>query len=594
MSLIQQRPIFAALVLAALLAAFPDTAAAAGPRLRIGVVQMAQAPSIAGNRDRIVSGIAEAAQRGARVVVFPEAALMGQGSDDLAAVEAAVAAIRAAARERQVYVLFGATTHSPALRKNANWMLALAPDGRELLRYDKLYDHPKAEMPPVFEIDGVPCNAMICADRWLRGVEELPVQQGARISFELSCNSSVEWVPAFGWYWYVPRALRNSVWVVFANTGNLVSGVPPYPGGELRHGHSAIIAPDGRIVARSADDVAAVILAEIDVSEATRAEALARSSHPALRAFWAAGTKILAGEKVRVPDFAPLKSPATEITLAVAQTTGDVAAITAKIREARERQADLVAFPARAIPYAELGAVQDAARANRITVVVGAEYPAGGDVQPSTSATRQGSGAPRNSAFVIGPDGALLTRYDQLSARPPYERGSDPRTMWFLVKGVPAVVTVGHDGWWTELAELAALAGAQIHVHLDHDAAGGEAALLRRQFASNLASYLTFTACANVVDSAIWDDLRSYEERRAPIGRQLPESGAVAVYSQYSANLVTQATSAGELIVATRRVNPANIYHTRTIARKNPQMDAWFRFGAAHLFPSELAAKAKE
>ena len=83
-------------------------------------------------------------------------------------------------------------------------------------------------------------------DRWLRGIEEIPIQQGAQISFELSCNFACEWVAPFGWYWYVPRALRNNTWVVFANSGNKVSGVPDDPAAprELRHGHCAVIAPD--------------------------------------------------------------------------------------------------------------------------------------------------------------------------------------------------------------------------------------------------------------------------------------------------------------------------------------------------------------
>lgn len=221
-------------------------------------------------------------------------------------------------------------------------------------------------------IDGVPCSAMICADRWLRGIEEIPIQQGAQISFELSCNFASEWVAPLEWYWYVPRAMRNNVWVIFANTGNRLSGVSDTADPrQLRHGHSAIIAPDGRIAA--------------------------------------------------------------------------------------------------------------AARHDTETVVVGTEH--------------EGDGGRRNSAFVLGPKGAVLTRYDQLSAVAPFKLGVSPRQMWFRVKGVPAVVTIGRDALWSELAELAAVAGAQIHVHLDHDASSSPDASLRRlQVWSNMASFQTFTA----------------------------------------------------------------------------------------------------
>lgn len=565
-------------------------------QLRVAVVQMVQAPTLAGNRDRIIAGIMEGAKRGARVVVLPEAALMGEGSDQLNAVDEAIAAIRRATAERKVYAMFGAATHTPKQKKDVNWMLVLDPDGRDVLRYDKLYDQPSSAMPGVFKIDGIPCNTMICADRWLRGLEEVPIQQGAQISFELSCNSAIEWVAPFGWYWYVPRAVRNNVWVVFANTGNAVSGEAPYPGGSLRHGHSAIIAPDGRMVAGATDDVGTVIVADLNVREATRTEALARSRHPALEAFWAAGMKRQAGQDIAVPPFTPLKSPAIEITLAAAQVVDDVAAMEEKIREARHRNADMIAFPARAAPESALPRLQAAARASNMVVVFGAEHR--GTASQSSAAGGSGGGDARsalfNSAFVIGADGAILTRFDQLSATKPFEAGRDAAAMWFRVKGVPAVVTVGRDGLWSELAELAALAGAQIHVHLEHDRATGAAAKPRQQVWCNLASFLTFSATVNVVDSMIWDDLRGLEERRLPAGQRLAESGEVEVYSQFSANLIARAPGPDALLVATRRVNAANIYHSRTIARKNPQMDAWYRFGAASLQSAVLPAAAQK
>ncbi|HXJ00487.1 MAG TPA: carbon-nitrogen hydrolase family protein [Micropepsaceae bacterium] len=218
-------------------------------RLRVGVVQMALGQTIADNRDHIMAGISNAAAHSARVVVFPEGALRGQGSDQPALVEQAIEAIRQAACAAKLFALFGGSTCSPNSKKDANWMLVVGPDGRDVFRYEKIYDNHRAAMPGVFRIDGIPCGTIICADRWLRGVEEIPIQQGAQISFELSCNFASEWVGPYGWYWYVPRALRNNVWVVFANTGNKVSGVSDDPAAprELRHGHSAIVAPDGHM-----------------------------------------------------------------------------------------------------------------------------------------------------------------------------------------------------------------------------------------------------------------------------------------------------------------------------------------------------------
>ena len=155
---------------------------------------MAAGRTIEANRDRIVSGIAQAAARGVRVDVFPEGVLRGQGGDDAAVVEETVAAIRRAAHESRVYIVFGRFTYLSHLKKSANWMLVLDPDGKDVFRYEKLYDNHRAAMPGVFLIDGIPCGAMICADRWLRGIEEIPIQRGVQVSFELSCNFASEWV----------------------------------------------------------------------------------------------------------------------------------------------------------------------------------------------------------------------------------------------------------------------------------------------------------------------------------------------------------------------------------------------------------------
>jgi predicted amidohydrolase len=562
------------------LVSFPSQAVEKNPvpsRLKIGIVQMSLGATIEDNRDRIVSGIKKVAARGVRVVVLPEGALRGKGGDDPGLVEEAVAAIRRAARDRNVYVLFGGASYSPKAKKDVYWMFAVGPDGRDLFYYDKLYDKHDAKMPGVFQIDGVPCSAFLCADRWLRGVEEIPIQQGAQISFELSCNFASEWVGPYEWYWYVPRALRNNVWVIFANTGNKVSGASDNSDPrELRHGHSAVIAPDGRITAAARDDVETIVVAEVEVSQATRAEALARAAHPVLRSFWEAGLMLQSGQKIEAPPVPALKSPETEITLAVAQVTDNVAEIEAMIGQASAKHADLIVFPERATNEKALERLQAAARNHGVTVVVGVAH--------RVEERRH------NSAFVLGPDGSVLTRYDQLSATSPFQPGTDPRAMWFRVKGVPAVVTIGRDALWTELAELAAVAGAQILVHLDHDgAAGREPELRRLQVGSNLASFHTFTATANVTSSAIWDDLRDAEERRAVVrGLPQPDTGAVEVYSPFSANLVVRAGTGPQLITATRRVNRLNPHHPGRTSNFNPQMDAWHRLGARLIAPQEL------
>ena len=105
--------------------------------------------------------------------------MRGEGDNDSSLVAASIEAIRQTAKQHNVYVLFGGKTWSPEVKKVANWMYAVGPDGRDVMHYEKLYDNHRAAMPKLFLIDGIPCNAMICADRWLRGIEEIPIQQGA-------------------------------------------------------------------------------------------------------------------------------------------------------------------------------------------------------------------------------------------------------------------------------------------------------------------------------------------------------------------------------------------------------------------------------
>jgi hypothetical protein len=219
-----------------------------------------------------------------------------------------------------------------------------------------------------------------------------------------------------------------------------------------------------------------------------------------------------------------------------------------------------------------LDRMRAAARQNQIIVVVGARH-------------READGQ-RNSAFVIGPEGELLTRYDQLSATSPLIPGADPRAMWFRAKGVPAVVTLERDALWTELAELPAVAGAQLHIHLDHDADETPAASQHRlESWVTCASFLTFSATVGNREAILWDDLHSREESRAEVkGTPRPDPGNVEVLSPFSANLIARAKP-GELILTTRRVAASNPHHPYRTSNMNPQMKAWYELGARLVGP---------
>jgi predicted amidohydrolase len=210
-------------------------------------------------------------------------------------------------------------------------------------------------------------------------------------------------------------------------------------------------------------------------------------------------------------------------------------------------------------------------------------------------------GKKRNSAFVIGPDGTLLTRYDQLAVDRPqlFHAGSSPGSMWFRIKGVPSVVSIGGDAVWSELAELAAVAGAQTHFHISYDRDTSEEATLRRtQLWANLASYRTLTLTVNAASptttkspstganggSAIWGDIA--------IEREKPGTD-INLFSPYSADRLVKAGINEQIIYAAERVSQENP-HIELLRRKNPQMESWYTLGAQIMADGAMGSKKPE
>lgn len=162
--------------------------------------------------------------------------------------------------------------------------------------------------------------------------------------------------------------------------------------------------------------------------------------------------------------------------------------------------------------------------------------------------------------------------------------------MWFELKGVPGVVTIGRDGLWNEIAELAAVAGARLHVHLSRERVSGqEGVMRRRQIVATLASFSTLTVAANAGGaSAIWDDLSTREETRAFLrGQPIPNYGKVKVLSLFSANLVEEAGDGQSLVVAGRRVPGVNPHYPQRTANFHPAAGPWYLLGGRLLAGKE-------
>jgi len=573
------------------------TAWAGSGSWKIGIAQITLSDGLARNQKKILEYIREAASQRCRVVVFPEGALSAASGPTSPEIDQCLSEIREAAAAGEIHVLVGGKSNAPGESRSRNWMVVVDAAGKQALWYDKLYDRPEARMPGVFSMDAWECSAIICADRWLRGIEELPIMNGARISFELSNNYDNEWVPELGWYWYVPRAIRNGAYVVLANTSG--------PG---KHGHSAVIGPDGSMIA-AAENREGLVTATIDPVRASRAEAIRRQKHPLLSSFWDEGRRVLKSGSGEVQPVKQYLSPEIEVRLAVAQMAcsrkveANVARMVAMIRKAAEGGADAIVFPELAVTGAReedvlgagAGALRDAltkiretAQSAKICTVFGMPH--------------HENGRTTNAAFAIGPDGGILTRYDQLAVdrQHLFQPGTGAASMWFRVKGVPGVVTIGHDGLWSEIAELASLAGGQLHFHIANDPSTGKQASLRRlQIWANLASWATFTTTVNAASpeglkspsapadggSAIWEDLRRREESNlAKVGQKAPGHERMSIYSPFSANCLVRAGSDEQILFAKERMNLSPEHRS---ARFNPRMEAWYSLGA-RLFAGPL------
>jgi predicted amidohydrolase len=317
--------------------------------------------------------------------------------------------------------------------------------------------------------------------------------------------------------------------VLFANTAR----DNRLPDGVRGHGHTAVIAPDGSVVASAGDERDKIVTAELDVRKATRQMALRRSEHPLFKDWWEMGKAVHAGKNVPLVETPPRVSSNSSVKCGFslmpcsASIEKNVATIQRHIKQAAADQLDLVVFPELAVTGdreedikradpkaldAAIEAICRAAREHKLTVVVGAPC--------------YENGQRRNSAYAISPDGLLLTRYDQIVVRRPelFEGGMSTKAMWFQVNGVWSIVTIGDDVLWNEMAELAALRGARLHCHLRHDRNASPSEALRHdQTVASFASHRMLTVVSNPLfpelagqadacfnhGSGVWDDLEA-------------------------------------------------------------------------------------
>ena len=262
--------------------------------LRVAAVQMKFAESIAGNLAKIEHAAAQAAAAGADAVLFPECATTGYGYDfgslrptDVRNCLMTVGGIAAALK---TYLLVGSPVF--AGRRLFNGLTVFDRDGRlvhvyakcQLTESDRVWFSPGNSLS-LFSIDGVCATAIICHERRYPELVRLAVMAGAQVLFHPNAGMDLLSVskPKRGGRDGIPvRAFENAIYYVFANS------VGPQGGGKWSAGDSKIVAPDERVLALADNRGESLIVADLDLSQATGIYALRGMKHPR---FLAAGWK---------------------------------------------------------------------------------------------------------------------------------------------------------------------------------------------------------------------------------------------------------------------------------------------------------------
>ena len=180
--------------LAAACAAPPPPPRADG--LLVAVAQPLTVPGdVAGNIDRMEPLVAEAARRGARLVLFSECAVTGydpKGAGAAAAVgldHAALRRIDAMAAAHGTAIVAGLYERREGTLHNTS--VAFLPGGRRVVQRKHLVMDPEKKAAPVvpgpreravFEIDGVRCAILICADAGIPGIFEEIARAGCDLA----------------------------------------------------------------------------------------------------------------------------------------------------------------------------------------------------------------------------------------------------------------------------------------------------------------------------------------------------------------------------------------------------------------------------
>lgn len=254
--------------------------------MRFALAQVLSGPDPAANLELVAEYVERAAAAGAEMVLFPEATMrcFGRSLTDVAEPLDGpwATAVRALARRHGVTVLAGMFTPTPDGRVT-NTVLVTGP-GVDAA-YDKihLYDAygftesasvAAGEAPLVVDVAGVRVGVATCYDVRFPGLFTRLADLGAQVVCLVA-----SWGAGPGkveqWELLVrARALDSTTFVLACGQADPLSvGVTPGGQAPTGVGHSLVVAPDGRVLAR-AGEAPELLVADVDPDEVERVRAV--------------------------------------------------------------------------------------------------------------------------------------------------------------------------------------------------------------------------------------------------------------------------------------------------------------------------------
>jgi predicted amidohydrolase len=565
-------------------------------KIKVAVVQTVIENTLGQNRAKLIRFIGKAKVKGCQLVIFPECALYwpeivvdNPARDDI---DAAITQIGEKARSEKIYVIFGTGHRLKKTGSYNNKGVVYDPNGGRLIFYEKNY-----EVPQRFDICGIPSNLVICSDRGYLEHSDLPsLVQGSQIIIDISGgHGGDDGRPDLQLIRYRPWAMRNGAFVIVCNpmhNDTDFMGNSPWGGG------SAIIRPDGSIQVYLTYEKDVMLVEEIDTGLVTAAQASRRRNHPIFKSFWYMGKRLMEGEQVTpIPNIKPYSSKPRSIKIAAAQIAcsrnidDNVSRIKSYIRQAAANAADIVVFPELAVTGYEkddisagspsalnsaLNEIRNEAKSRDIYVIVGMPFFVDGHRE--------------NCAFVIGDDGNIRTQYAQLRTTRSdlFRAGLSTSSMWFNLKGVHSIVTIGGDAQWVEISDLAANRGMYLHFHISYEAdSSPDAAVLRKQKNLLMLMYAKFGAVVNAAHPSGLSNPSALASGTSMIvsrvgGHNQPSPVAIKYYLPYQTSIVESAGPRETMIYVTRKTTSNNdmdlTRYWRNRKRKRRVQSGWYNW----------------